>query len=319
MVCRRNAKTWAVIVGLFTIATSSTTLAEERPVLRRLKTYGDLSDDDAHVIIEKISQRMKVAADLSNSSDPLRVAVSTALYDSATPSEPSATSMVRLRLYAGLTEWALDHVFSSRRAVSEICSGSGLQALECRALLAAAQSVPVDDVSPLRIRVASAVADDANTAPPQPAAATTRWPRPSAASNTPAADTASAGLPTPRRAATANLAAPPQRTAAAVAQRKADYAAQRQAYLERRRTEMETRKAKLLANAGGERAKRGPASQEEAEVVGLGRTASAPPAAAAQAQEDPDMVASRGAKRSGSEKAADDLFEGLMENPLGKR
>jgi hypothetical protein len=306
MVRCRNGKILFSMVSCLVAFTAANASADNKAVVKRLKTYADLSESDARSVIEKVAQRMKVAADVSNTRDPLRVAVSQALYDTASPENESEMSMVRLRLYAGLTQWALDNLFSSRRAVTSICSvQSELDAEDCRALLAASQSVPLDDISPLRLKPtpqreeAVAVAAPARVARPNYGSA------PGPAARAPAPSTRAQAPVRTAPAVTAN--------AASVAQRKAEYARQREEYLARRRNEMEVRKAKLMATAGGERAQRGPASQEEAEVVGLAASPS-------RDSGSPALVASRSSGATTRKTASEDtdLLEGLMDDPLGK-
>jgi hypothetical protein len=301
MVRCRNGKFWFSMVSCLLAFSAASASADNKGVVKRLKTYADLSESDARSVIDKVSQRMKVAADVANTRDPLRAAVSQALYDSPSPASESEQSMVRLRLYAGLTQWALENLFSSRSAVTRICSGqSELDAEECRGLLAAAQSVPLDDISPLRLN--PSLQTEAAVAATTPAGAA----RANSAS-APPAPVARAQAPVRRAPVVAS-------SSASMSQRKAEYARQRAEYLERRRQEMEARKAKVMATAGGERARRGPASQEEAEVVGLAPSS-------AHDSESPALVASRSsgaATRSKASSEDTDLLEGLMDDPLGK-
>src|SRR6188768_3994944 len=109
MVRFRNGKFWFSMVSCLVAFTAANASADNKAVVKRLKTYADLSESDARAVLDKVSQRMKVAADVSNTRDPLRVAVSQALYDTASPESESEMSMVRLRLYAGLTQWALEN------------------------------------------------------------------------------------------------------------------------------------------------------------------------------------------------------------------
>lgn len=320
MASRRNANTWGCLLGVFVTLYAAGARADERAVLKRLKSYGELSSTEAQELVDKISQRMRVAADITNADDPVRLAVSHALYDAAAPTDAAATSMVRLRLYAGLTEWALDQVFSSRRAVSKVCTESGVSAESCRSLLAAGQSVALAEISPLRLPARAAQAESAPVQEPQPVAAASprAWTRPSTSRETSTSDAPQTVAPAaparPARARSASLMVN-KPSAEEVAQRKADYAEQRKAYLERRRQEMEARRAKIIATSGGgQRVQRGPATQEEAEVAGL--------AAGAKQEKEAPMVASSSTgapKRATREKAADsDLFDSLLENPLGK-
>jgi hypothetical protein len=296
MVSWRNAMVFcSVMIAALLLHADPASADASKSVIKRLKAYGDLSDSDAREMMEKVSQRMKLAADVSNTADPLRVAVSKALYEVPAPTDDAGTSMVRLRLYAGLTPWALENLFASRMAVTRICSGqSQLSAEDCRVLLAAGQEVSYEDISPLRLNEKTLTARS-----PQPAHTATAPDKPGPAVHSTATRT---------------------RSSPAVASHgKAAYEQQRQAYLERRRQEMEARKAKLIANAGGQRAQRGPASQEEAEVAGIasrskaGADGSALVASRSSGQTSSAKPASKGAGSEDSE-----LLEGLMDDPLGK-
>jgi hypothetical protein len=308
MIRFRNGKFLFSVVSCLVALSAANASADNKAVVKRLKTYADLSESDARAVMEKVALRMKVAADVSNTRDPLRTAVSQALYDTTSPENESELSMVRLRLYAGLTQWALDNLFASRTAVTSICSvQSELGAEDCRALLAAAQSVPLEDISPLRL----------NPRPPPEEAVAVAAPARVARANygsAPVAPAVRPQAPAARAQAPARSTPVPSANAASVAQRKAEYARQREEYLARRRQEMEVRKAKLMAVAGGERARRGPASQEEAEVVGL--AGSSP-----HDSGSPALVASRSSgPRTRNKPASDDsdLLDGLMDDPLGK-
>ena len=61
-----------------------------------------------------MSARMKRAADMTNDSDPLRVAVSQALYGTPVAGDAMKAAKIRLRLYAGLNDWALENLFAPR-------------------------------------------------------------------------------------------------------------------------------------------------------------------------------------------------------------
>ena len=129
------------------------------------------------------------------------------------------------------------------------------------------------------------------------------------------------------------VAVAPQPTAASVASRKAEYERKRQEYLDRKKAEMEARKTKIVATAGGtERVQRGPSSAAEAEAVGIDpATVAAAPAAkpaakgakgaapAAAEPADTEVAAVEEAPAEEKKPTLDNSFlEGLMDDPLGK-
>jgi hypothetical protein len=133
-------------------------------------------------------------------------------------------------------------------------------------------------------------------------------------------------------------APPPPPSAATAAARKAEYERQRQAYLDRKRQEMEARKAKVVSVQAGEEVHRGPASAAEADAVGLSAdsvnkpspnnsaiapTKTAPAKAGKPAADDAAPVAAAEpapAPAEGGGKGAldNDFLNGLMDDPLGK-
>jgi colicin import membrane protein len=89
-----------------------------------------------------------------------------------------------------------------------------------------------------------------------------------------------------------------------VARRKAEYQKQRDAYLERQREQLAERKARAVASAEGAKVQRGPASQLEAQLIGL-----APQDAAA---DEPSGKGNKGVKaKPGSGSAASKASAGL--------
>jgi hypothetical protein len=135
-------KRWLVINGAVALLAPavlvSAASADDEEVARRLGKYGKLSSAEARKIVNTVSGRMKRAADMTNSDDPLRSAVSSALYGASAPADPMAAAKVRLRLYAGLNEWALDSLFAPRPGALATCTGQfGLRPQDCQALLAA--------------------------------------------------------------------------------------------------------------------------------------------------------------------------------------
>jgi hypothetical protein len=135
-------KRWLVINGAFALLAPAVLVspasADDEEVARRLGKYGKLSGAEARNVVSNVSGRMKRAADMTNNSDPLRSAVSSALYGSPVPADAMASAKIRLRLYAGLNEWALDSLFAPRPGALATCTQQfGLRAQDCQALLAA--------------------------------------------------------------------------------------------------------------------------------------------------------------------------------------
>jgi hypothetical protein len=132
------------------------------------------------------------------------------------------------------------------------------------------------------------------------------------------------------------MMAPPP-SAATAAARKADYERQRQAYLDRKKAEMEARKQKVVAVQAGEEVHRGPASADEASAVGLSAdsVAKPAPAAAAPTKSAPAKPGKPAPEEAAPVAAADapaaapaagekpqldnDFLNGLMDDPLGKK
>lgn len=147
-------KRWLVINGALALLApavlASSASAEDEEVARRLGKYGKLSSAEARKVASNVSGRMKRAADMTNNDDPLRSAVSSALYGARMPADAMAAAKVRLRLYAGLNEWALDSLFAPRPGALAICTGQfGLRAPDCQALLAASGRMSTAEASRL--------------------------------------------------------------------------------------------------------------------------------------------------------------------------
>jgi hypothetical protein len=135
-------KRWLVINGALALLAPAVLVspasADDEEVARRLGKYGKLSGGEARNVVSNVSGRMKRAADMTSNSDPLRSAVSSALYGSPVPADAMASAKIRLRLYAGLNEWALDSLFAPRPGALATCTNQfGLSAKDCQALLAA--------------------------------------------------------------------------------------------------------------------------------------------------------------------------------------
>lgn len=345
---------WLVINGAaalllqgFALQTAS---ADDADVARRLGKYGKLSSAETRKVVSTVSSRMKRAADMTNDDDPLRVAVTRALYGRPVAGDVMKAAKVRLRLYAGLNDWALENLFSPRPgAIANCTSQFGLNEKSCEALIAASGQVALSDASRLgagkpigNTQAASPYRGNAQARTQQnprfgrfnsgyragqPAQAAQQQ-RPTWTAQRPAPAARPAARPTAARPV-----APPA-SAQSVAARKAEYQRKRQEYLARKREEMEARKNKVVAVAAGERIQRGPASVEEAEAAGLD------PAAARRASSSHSApVASKGAPKVPAAKAApaqevaqapaeapskqdnpaldNSFLEGLLDDPLG--
>jgi hypothetical protein len=371
---------WTLVLpGLLAASSSRAQADDDGEVIKRLTKYGKLSGGEAKRLERTVSGRLKRAADITNNSDPLRMAVSNALYGTPVPADQMAAAKVRLRLYAGLNEWALDQLFAPRPGAVATCTNNyGLSKSDCEALIAAGGRTSLGDAA--RLGSGTPVGGPAVSPQPQygarpaygqpaygpqpaygqPAYGQPRYgqapaygaqpsrfgasynsgyqqrpvqnygPAPAAAGYAPgyaAQRPVAAARPVP-------MAAPqPMAPRQSAAERKAEYARQRQAYLDRKKQEMEARKNKVVATAGGtERVQRGPTSAEEAAVAGIdpaevpankpapapakgaapGKPAKAAPVAAAPAADEPP---------AGPEKAPaleNDFLDSLMDDPLGK-
>jgi hypothetical protein len=122
--------------------------ADDENVVSRLSSNGGLSSSAAKKLVGKVNVRMAKAADAtSGANDPMRAAVSLALFQAATPPNSMAAAKVRLRLYAGLNEWALEAIFAPQPGVIAGCVREvGASQSECEALVAAAAKSSVAQI-----------------------------------------------------------------------------------------------------------------------------------------------------------------------------
>jgi hypothetical protein len=306
--------TWErlLLCGGLLLVVSSARADDE--VLHRLAKFGKLSGGEANRIVQAVSGRMKRAADMTSDSDPLRMAVSNALYNTPVSKDAMAAAKIRLRLYAGLNEWALENLFAARAGSMATCTTQfGLGKHDCQALLAAGGKVSVAEAGKLGAGAPVLPAQGFGQAAPQPSgfgqpaqaqgsrfgsynsgyvAQAPRYGAQPAFGAQPAQPAYAAPVrqqPVPvmqpaarPMAAAPVMAAPPPPSAQTVAARKAEYERQRQEYLARKQQEMAARKAKVVSTAGGtERVARGPGSEDEAAVMGVAPTAQAKAAASA--------------------------------------
>jgi hypothetical protein len=119
---------------------AGTARADDDSVVGRLSSNGGLSTSAAKKLVSRVNVRMAKAADATaGANDPMRAAVSLALFQAPTPPNSMAAAKVRLRLYAGLNEWALESIFAPQPGVIAGCVREvGASQSECEALVAAA-------------------------------------------------------------------------------------------------------------------------------------------------------------------------------------
>jgi hypothetical protein len=132
----RNLMLTACFVGLAGTARAE----DDAAVVGRLTSHGGMSSSAAKKLVGKVNVRMAKAADATaRASDPMRAAVSLALFQAPQPPNSMAAAKVRLRLYAGLNEWALEAIFTPQQGVVAGCVREvGASQSECEALVAAA-------------------------------------------------------------------------------------------------------------------------------------------------------------------------------------
>lgn len=378
----------AVLAAAAVLSLASATARADDGATKRLTKYGKLAPAAASKVASAVSARMKRAADMVNSTDPLRMAVSQALFNAPVPADAMGSAKVRLRLYAGLNDWALDNVFSPKPGAIASCINSfQLQPSECEALVAAGGKTSVADASK---RAGGAPANAAVAQQQQPAQGGYAAQRPAGGGYgyarpqygqqqqgyaqprpqygygqpqggyrqpqqqgyaQPQAQYGYGARPQPQYGYGARpmtqpqygarpmqpqiAAGPPPPSADVVASRKAEYERKRQEYLDRKKAEMEARKTKVVATAGGtDRVARGPTSEAEAEAAGLdksavvrapagpakaGKAAGTKPAAASPADEGGFNDAP--AEEPATEKPAldNDLLGDLLSDPLAKK
>lgn len=328
----RGVSRFSVAAAVLLLSASGAS-AEDESVARRLTKYGQLRRGESESLSENVSKRMKRAADMTSAQDPLRAAVGRAL-GVANPNDAMAAAKIRLRLYAGLNEWALENLFAPRPGGIGRCQQEfGITLRQCEALIAAAGRVPAEEASKLA----------GGAPPPMPAV------HPQVAATRPAAQPVNGSRfgkydsgyrqpgagPAARPAPMARPVAAPQRPMApqpmAVAPNpnaKEEYQRKRAEYLERKRLEMEARKAKLVAASGGAaNVERGPEGAAAADPVAAAEPAPAQAKAtgakgkAAPAAEEAAVEEAAAPEPAAEKKQAldGDLLDSLLGDPLGKK
>jgi hypothetical protein len=137
-----------LVTAAAVLSLASATARADDGATKRLTKFGKLSPGAASKVANAVSARMKRAADMVNSADPLRMAVSQALFNAPVPADTMGSAKVRLRLYSGLNDWALDNVFSPKPGAIASCINSfQLQPSECEALVAAGGKTSLADAS----------------------------------------------------------------------------------------------------------------------------------------------------------------------------
>lgn len=133
---------------LVTAMAGTARAADDENVVSRLSSNGGLSSSAAKKLVSKVNVRMAKAADATSAAtDPMRAAVSLALFQTPTPPNSMAAAKVRLRLYAGLNEWALEAIFTPQPGVVAGCVREvGASQSECEALVAAAAKSSVAQI-----------------------------------------------------------------------------------------------------------------------------------------------------------------------------
>lgn len=323
----RGVSRFSVAAAMLLISASGVS-AEDEGVSRRLTKYGQLRRGESESLSENVSKRMKRAADMTSAQDPLRAAVARAL-GVTNPNDAMSAAKIRLRLYAGLNEWALENLFAPQPGGIGRCQQEfGVTLRQCEALVAAAGRVPAEEASKLA----------GGAPPPMPAAR----PQQQMAVNRPVAQPANgsrfgkydsgyrpaaAAAPQPAPVARPTMQprpmAPQPMAAAPNPNAKEEYARKRAEYLERQRQEMEARKAKLVAASAGAPVERGPAADQAApaaapEPVAQAKAAGVKGKAAPAAEEAPAEEAP--APAAENKQALDgDLLDSLLGDPLGKK
>lgn len=310
----RGVSRFSVIAAVLLLGMSSAS-ADDDGVTKRLTKYGQLRRGESDSLTETVTKRMKRAADMTSSQDPLRAAVGRALGLSNSTDAMSAAK-IRLRLYAGLSEWALDNLFIAKPGGIGRCQQEfGLTARQCEALVAAAGKMPAEEAS----KVAGGAPPPMPMATARPTATpagSSRFGKYDSGYRAPTA-TAPVARPTPvavKRPVVAPMAAAPNPNA------RAEYQRRRAEYLERQRLEMEARKAKIVATAGGTApVDRGPASESAAAEAGPAQAKAAETKAKAAPEAEAEEAPVAAAPEDNKAALDGDLLDSLLGDPLGKK
>jgi hypothetical protein len=322
----RGVSRFSVAAAMLLLGASGAS-AEDETVAKRLTKYGQLRRGESESLSENVSKRMKRAADITNAQDPLRIAVGRAL-GVKNPNDAMSAAKIRLRLYAGLNEWALENLFAPQRGGIGRCQQEfGVSLRQCEALVAAAGRVPAEEASKLAGGAPPPMAAPAQMANNRPGAA------PAGGSRFGKYDSgyrpqAAQPVARPMAAQRPMAAAPRPMAVAPNPNAKEEYQRKRAEFLERKRLEMEARKAKIVATAGGTSAvDRGPAADQPAAEAPVAEAAPASQAKApgakgkaATAEEvAPEEAAAPEPVAAKKEALDGDLLDSLLGDPLGKK
>jgi hypothetical protein len=153
--------------------------AEDHAVIQRLSSNGGLSSAAAKKLAQKVGQRMARAADAPPTvMDPLRAAISQAVLGTPVAPDQITAAKIRLKLYAGLNQFALEAIFAAHPgAIAGCVRDVGTTQAECEALVAAAGHTSVQQAratagGPAGYAIGAApMAQAPMAAPAQPSAA----------------------------------------------------------------------------------------------------------------------------------------------------
>ncbi len=319
--------------------------AEDGAVVQRLTGSGGLSAAAAKRLIAKVSQRMAKSADtLASANDPLRVALSNTLFHVPVPPDTMSAAKMRLKLYAGLNEAALEALFAPKGgAIASCVRATAATQPECEALVAAAGRVSVAEaksssggpglavavVAPTRAQPAAAPAAgggshfgryDSGFAKPAPA--------PAYVAAAPVQRAQPATFQPVQRAQPAAFHSAPARGAQPAVSAKEAYRLQREAYLARQKEQFEERKQKLAAAGAPAESSPAPATAAPTAPVAAKPTAvaakgvsapakAAPVAAVDEAPAEAPAAAAAPAAKSDKPTLDGDFLDGLLADPLG--
>jgi hypothetical protein len=311
----RGVSRFSVAAAVLLLSVSSVS-ADDDAVAKRLTKHGQLRRGESESLAENISKRMKRAADMTSAQDPLRIAVGRAL-GIKNPNDAMSAAKIRLRLYAGLNEWALDNLFVPKPGGIGRCQQEfGVSSRQCEALIAAAGRVSSEEASKLAGGAPPpmpAVQAQMASNRPAPAAGGSRFGKYDSGFKAGAAPAQPV-----QRPAVAPRPVSPAPVAVANPNAREEYQRKRAEFLERKRLEMEARKAKIVATAGGTApVDRGPSAEQPAPAV----TAQAKAPGKAVPAEEAAVAEEAPAEPAGDKKAAldGDLLDSLLGDPLGKK
>ncbi len=163
----------SILTIMAALGAEMTVQAQDAEVVGRLTRHSGMSKAAAKTLVNKVSARMRQAADpFANPNDPVRAAMRAAMFGhgaAGAQPNPMNEAKVRLQLYGGLTAGTLTALFMPSPGTLQGCRHSlGLSAAQCEALMAAAAQTSVSQA-----RAASRGPAPVIAPPPAPAPATT--------------------------------------------------------------------------------------------------------------------------------------------------